>query len=94
MRRPRGDGHIVTRFCVHAVRLGVIDKASRGEAELTVRDEEGLVVHFVPVRWGAVRVRREGEFGGPKTVIYHFGNGRDAGLIRLRAFFFSLFSLM
>lgn len=59
MRRADGDDHVVARLgvddlLVFARVFGVRDV----EADAALGDEEGLVVHFVPVGW------RAGGFGG------------------------------
>ena len=64
MRSSRWDGHVVSELRVDV--LAIFDV----EADCALRDEESLVVHFVPVRWGTARVRGEGELCGAEAVVF------------------------
>lgn len=67
MRRADRHGDVVARF-------GVDDGVVRGvEAHGALGDEEGLVVHLVPVGGGAGGARWDGEFGAADAVVLRKG---------------------
>jgi len=72
VRRPHRHSHIVPRLGVDVFSVIV---AGGEEADGALRDEEGLIVHFVPVRWGTVGVRRDDDFGGAEAVVYYYVSG-------------------
>lgn len=70
MFRPRGHDNVVPRFCIDGF-------FQRREADCALRDEECLVVHFVPVLWGPGGVWGDGELDGPDphvgfAAVFHY----------------------
>ena len=64
VRSANADGNVVAGFGVDG--FVVFDVEANG----ALGYEEGLVVHFMPVGWGAGGVRWDGEDGGRETVIW------------------------
>ena len=85
MRRPHRHDDVVAALRVHGFLLAAV--AVLVEADGAARDEEGLVVHLVPVGHGAGAVGRDGEFaaaealGGVAAVFHdaqrHGADGED-----------------
>ena len=63
MRGTRGYSNVITDFCVDYLAVG------RVEADGALGDEEGLVMHLMPVGWGAGSASWDGEFGAAEAVI-------------------------
>jgi hypothetical protein len=76
VRRANGYRHIVAYMCI------VVRAVWGVEAYHAFRDEEGLIVHFVPVGWRANCVRWERELCGPDAVVWHSSAPTQQGRIR------------
>ena len=70
MRRPDRHRHVVADVCVDSffvfARLGRVRDV---EADGAFGDVEGLVVHFVPVRWRAGRFGWKCQLDGSEAVV-------------------------
>lgn len=63
MRTSSRDRHVVTQLGHYRLPVETV------ELHLALGDEEGLVVHFVPMRRGTLGVWRKREFGGTNTIV-------------------------
>ena len=68
MRRTNRNSHEVANLGIN-IALWFVE-AGGMEAHSSFGDEEGLIVHFVPMRWRAGCVRRDDELGGAETIVY------------------------
>ena len=66
MRRPDRHNHVVSSLRIYI--LGIFIAGGR-EADCAFGDEEGLVVHFVPVGWRTGHAGGDDEFGGAEAVL-------------------------
>lgn len=73
VRRADRHDHVVACFCVDDFFVRALDGGIRGvwdvEAHGAGGDVEGLVVHFVPVWWGAGGLRGHDEFCDAEAVV-------------------------
>ena len=73
MRRPDGHRHIITDVCVDDFFVFArVVRVRDVEADGALCDVEGLVVHFVPVRWRTGRFGWERELDGSEAVVCGF----------------------
>lgn len=74
VRGSHGDSHIIPGLGVD-VGLGLL-QAGGVEADCAFGDEEGLVVHLMPMRRGAAIVGRDDDLGGTETIVYVGESGK------------------